>query len=309
MATKGKERVVSESKGFKLYCGFTEVKSILAINPTLEEKAKLYNFEVGEDDEEIEYVGVNGNGNAKLTLDFYLESHDENIPAIRHRIYLEDEEIEIEDETTGKTKTKYINQVGQTSTVFDESELGTWFTDFQVWDDDGKKFVSTGEKKSYRKCLKGEDKLILFMRECLNKLEVDKDPECEISYDFKKLFNGDVKELWADVNGPMFNPFTVMVQVKASSKDPDKNYQELYLPNNSFGIPSLKADSLKYIKVGAFPKGYLRNRWNKYLENLKGKYGPEGFAPIEEIREWKGEKAGAGNEEKAEEVTATNGGY
>jgi hypothetical protein len=285
MSAKGSkiEQKVGSGEGVQLVCGLGLVESVVAINPTNAEKAKLFGYELDEERDEIEYVSENENSKAKLAMDVYYRLQGVEAPR-KQRFFLENEPIEFEDENDGKTKFKFVNQVGQIATAEDESDLGDWFTEFQEWDKEERKFVKIGEKKTFRKCLRGEDTLMRFMREALA-LNYEL-PSADLSYNYKKLFAGNTKEFLTDLQGDLFRKFVVMTQVTTKEGEGGEvnNYEKLWLPNNNFGVPTLPEEAMKYINNGCkFPTGFMGKRWKKYKETYE-KYAPQGFAPLEPVR-------------------------
>ncbi len=283
MGAKGEIKTSRQGEGIQVLCGFALVDSIVAINPTNAQKAKMFGFEEDDEREEPKYVGETEDGDAKLSLDIYFKLGNGDGSIRKHRFFLENVPIEFEEEKDDEKvqKTKYVNQVGQIVAVEDGTDLPQWFTEFQKWDDDVKKFVPTGEKKTYRKCLKGEDGLMRFLREALNiNYEL---PTADLAYNYKKLFKGDVKELLLDLQGDLFRKFVVETQV-TTSQDGTEHYEKLWLPNNNFGVPTLPEECIKYINNGCrFPTGFLGKKWKKYKETYE-KWPPTGYAPLEPIR-------------------------
>ena len=309
MAAKGsKLEQKSGGEGIQLVCGLGLIEEVVAINPTNAEKAKLFGYELDDDREETEYVTKNDNGKEKLNLDIYYNIQGVEAPR-KQRFFLENEAITFEDDNDdNKVKFKFVNQVGQIATAEDESDLGDWFTEFQEWDKEEKKFVKIGEKKTFRKCLKGEDTLMRFLREALSiNYEL---PSADLSYNYKKLFTGNVKELLTDLQGDLFRKFVVMTQVTTKdSDDGDVNhYEKLWLPNNNLGVPTLPEEAMKHINNGCkFPTGWMGKKWKKYKETYE-KYAPQGFAPLEPVRPYDdSEDVSAGTGAKKEPKKAVAG--
>lgn len=298
MGAKGEIKVSKQSEGFQQLCGLALIEEIVAINPTKEEKAKLFGYDLNDDAEDIVYTGKNDDGKDKLDLDIYFRISGD-FPVRKQRFFMENTFIEFEDEETGVVKHKYVNQVGQTTVVEEGADLPDWFTHFQEWDDDQKKYVNIDETKTTRRCLKGEDGLMRFLREALS-INYES-PSADLAYNYKKLFTGNVKEFLSDLQGDLFRPFIVMHQV-TTSQDGENFYEKLYLPNNNFGVPTLSAEMMKFIQNGnKFPKGRLKKKWDKYVVNHTN-YPPVGYAPLEPVRVYdSSEDVAAGNSSKKEE--------
>lgn len=285
MAVKGevKSEVVFTND---LFCGFVKIEEVLSVNPTAKERAELMGYEFDEEKhKEPEYTGESDEGNSKVDLVFYLRGHNKEMKPLTHRVSLENKEIVFKDEGAGTEKYKWINQLGQTFVCFEESELPGWFTNFQAWNDLERKFEPTEHKKHWRKALIGEDKLALFVREALGKVNQN-DPDGEISFNMKQLFKGNVKELLQDLRSEYFVPFVTLVHV-STNKEGDKQYQNLYIGSNTFQVPSLPFDALKFIRNGCNFPGKLKKRWDKWKEDAeKPSYGATGFYAYEEIRKY-----------------------
>lgn len=293
------ENKSGSGEAMQVYCGLDVIENIVAINPTNAQKAKMYGFELDEEREEVEYTGTNEEGDEKLSLDIYYTLRGAETPR-KHRFFLENTPIEFEDEATKEVKYKWVNQVGQIATAATKEELGAWFTDFQKWNNDEKQFENTGEKKTFRKCIKGEDGLMRFLREALN-INYNL-PSADLAYNYKKLFSGNVKELLVDLQGDMFRPFVVMTQVTVKDgEDGEKYFEKLWLPNNNFNAPTLPEEAMKHINNGCkFPTGWMGKKWKKYKETYES-YPPAGFAPLESLRPYdSAEDVAAGNETKKE---------
>lgn len=282
-------------EGFQQLVGLGLIDSIVAINPTNAEKAKIFDYELDEERDEIEYVSKNDEGKAKLALDVYYKLANGDFPVRKHRFFLENTPaVSVDDD--GTEKQVWVNQVGQTMKIESdkgEEDLPDWFTDFKEWDKTKEEYVTTGEQKSVRRAFKGEDMLMRFLREALN-LNYNH-PSTALEYNYKKLFAGNVKELLSDLQGELFRKFVVMTQVNvATSADGDKYYEKLWIPNNNFGVPTLPEDAMKCINNGCkFPSGFLGKKWKKtnkageivggYLKSYTD-YPPAGFAPLEPVR-------------------------
>lgn len=295
MAAKGeKKESKGTGEGIQLYCGLGLVEEIVAINPTNEQKAKIYGYEADDSKEEVEYTGKNDEGDEKLSLDIYYRLQGVETPR-KHRFFLENCPIEFEDkENEDKKLFLWVNQVGQLAKAASKDELSDWFTEFQEWDKNAEKFIKTGEKKIFRKCLKGEDGLMRFLREALN-INYEKS-SASLDYNYKKLFAGNVKELLVDLQGELFRKFVVMTQITSKEGEEGVNhYEKLWLPNNNFGVPTLPEEAMKHINNNCkFPKGWLSKKWEKkkdgeliggYLYSYT-KYPPTGYAPLEPLKEY-----------------------
>jgi len=300
MGAKGtvqEERVFSD---FKRHVGLVEINKIVALNPTISERNKLYGKEDGDDDKEIEYVSETDEGDAKLHLDFYYTTTNEELGVKRHRITLIDREKKNKD----GNKVQVINQLGNTSWVPlmedgkpDVSVLLDWFTQFTEKD--------TGKvlgKKDVRVAIEGEELLFTFLR-ALFKFNMSH-PDADIRYDYKKMFKGNVKELKNDVfNEEITKPFIGLLMVE-TSEDGEKQYEKL------FGKAFFKGGMMKFINNGAkFASDWDKKEWKRFTEAITGEYGAKGFYILEQAREYNKEDDLAASNTTKKEVEADSSDY
>jgi hypothetical protein len=173
----GKKRESNNLPEFTKKVGLFEAK-VIAVNPTAEEYKDILGMELKEDSKAIEYLGESQDGNKTLRLDFWLEEI-KNKDKFKVTFFLENK---IRDNKDG-TKRQYINAVGTTSWADDENNLLSWFT-----------------ARDYRVAFVGEEELYEFMKVWLGNLDY-KDAETTLQLDFKKLINGNVRDIKAQING------------------------------------------------------------------------------------------------------------
>lgn len=223
--------VQGKVKEFTKKTGFWEGE-VIAVNPDREQLSKLLGQEVEKD---IEYLGTDDAGNKKLSLVFWLrESRPEG--ALRSvRFFLKD----IERENKDKTKMQYINEVGVTSWADDTANLPDWFS-----------------KRDYRVAHEGEEEVYNFMNAWLNKLDT-RDASTVLSFDWKKLINGNVKDISSEIKGEYSGTVTCLNVVRVAEKDGEtKEYEQVY--NRNF----LPGYIMKHIKAKKID-GAVLEAWNK----------------------------------------------
>lgn len=232
MAIKGdkqKELVFVRKIGFGLF-------KALAINPESNEEIKKLGFYVKDTEKDPVYVDKSKEGNERVRLEYYMEEVNtgykwtetfflENIPSLSK---------ENGDEPRKK---EFINITGQTYWCLGEAELP-------------EKFKESGD---YHQAIKGESLLLDFLKKLYN-LEW----KAEISYNMKKFFNGNFKELRDDMGSAenIIIPLTIKVDEDAETNE-IKEYQSSF-------------------------KAYARGAEYKFV-NLKGTLGWT-EADIEEIK-------------------------
>jgi hypothetical protein len=239
--------------------------SIIAINPTEKEYTELFQEEPEEIKYTWEYKGVRN-----VKLDFYLKSPQEDI--FKYSIYLKDEE------KVSKTgKNLYINCIGNTQWVEDESQLWESFTTFEKilsWENGRPKDKKIIGSKDYHPCKIGEDDLLHLLSIVQN---IDPyNPESNVFLDLDKLFEGDYTELKSKITDK--NPFHLIALAYVNNEGEQKIWKE-FLP----------VEMLREINVGSFSKTNQRI-FNSYKKNIENEYGGiEGTYILSKMREMKDE--------------------
>jgi len=233
MAVQGKVRENNfESKEIRV--GFVE-GNVLCVNPTMEEFSDILGMELKEDSKAAEYLGESKDGNTTLRLDFWFEDVKTGIKD-KITFFLEDKDRENKE----GTKKQYINNVGASTWSDDEENLPDWF-----------------KKSDYRVAKQGEAEFYEFAKFWLAGLDT-KDGG-ELSFSWKPLMKGNVKEIKEQVGGDFQKTVGLLLEVKTVDKDGEtKNYQSVY--NKGFIYPS----DMKFFRLVDYSKEEL-------LENLKKK--------------------------------------
>lgn len=243
---------------FQRHIGFVRVDKIVAVNPTLEERAKLFGSVPKEDAEEIVYASNDDEGNQKIRIDIFF-STTPDVGIKRHSITM------VNKERTNKegTKNQYINQVGVCTWPDAEGNLQKWFKNFT------NKQNEILASKTYRKALKGEELLFTFIRALFR--QRDSDVKKEISFNYKKFFAGNVKELRDDVmNTDVTQPFIGLLQVETSD-DGSKKYEKL------FAKAFLPSDMYERLSTLNFSSNYQKRIWEKFKKEVEEPYGAHGY--------------------------------
>lgn len=268
MALKGKAKEKKEFGARELFVGFASVR-VAAINPTRAELAKLLGSEGGEEKDEFKYLDEDKDGNTRLRLAFWLYD-EENDKYFVQGITLTDEErkskdgkkVQIINSTCGTSWVPFQeNAKGELTDEAEESLIQDWFLQFT---DKDKNVIG---KKRWRKALRGEEELGIFLRTWLNMQW--NDPDTEVMVDTKKLFQENLKELRSMIGSEEFsNQFVILTGVRTSEEDPTKKYQEI------FKKAYLPAGFMRYIKAGnKMPSEYTKKAWKKFTDEVKDQYG------------------------------------
>jgi hypothetical protein len=298
MSVKGKTR----NTDFTRHVGLFEVRGVVALNPTLEEKASIYGSEVGEEATELEYISDDKEGYQRARFDFYFGTYP-NVGIKRHSILMTNKQRRSvkklgDDEIV---KYQFINQLGQTTWSDDEGNLPDWFTNFTKKDKKTNSRDILGPKK-VRIAIEGEELLMNFLRGLYNL--ADNDPSAEISYDYKEFFKGNFKELKEDVLTNVKNsPFTALLTVETSD-DRLKQYEKVY------GKMFLPSGILKNVNNGAkFGDDWTKKLWEKFEDEVTGEYGPRGYFTLDEVHEYDKTLDPAASDVSDESITPANAKY
>lgn len=302
MITGGKKEV-KQSFEHKKYVGFFRGK-VVAVNPTRQELNKMFGIEDKDTDKEIEYTGdKEGTDTARIT--FWIKTDDKTPIYLSYNINLKDE---IRRNKAGD-KIQLINSIGDTAWPeadanddYDEAELFDnfkAFTNVTMWQlpngEESEKWAKGAKpaqggveviaKKKYRPALVGEADLLDFIKVWLSRLELKKniDPNepPSILLNMKKLFAGNFKELTSQVEGDFDDlPFVGLAYVEVDKDDPTKQYQKVY---RHF----LPGTIMKYINNGCkMGDKFHQEQWDKFMNEVEGEYGPNGFYVLEPIKEY-----------------------
>jgi hypothetical protein len=218
---KQKERVFSKKVGFGLF-------KLIGFNPETTEDIKALGFYVKDDARDPEYIDASVDGNQRMRLDFYMEEVN---TGYKHKetFFMENTpSLSKENETNGvkePRKKEFINITGQTSWVFNDLQLSEKFS-----------------AMDYHQALKGESILIDFIKKLLN-LEW----QAEITYNFKKFFNGSFKELADDlaIAETIIIPLTIKHKENPENPDEIQEFQssfKAYANGKDYKFVNLKGD-------------------------------------------------------------------
>lgn len=242
---------------------------VVAVNPDAEEYKDILGMELKEDSKATEYLGKGQSGNKTLRIDFWLEEV-KNKEKFKVTFFLEDAIKENKDHT----KKQYINAVGMCSWADDVNNLQEWFT-----------------KREYRPAFIGEEDLYNFLRTWLGNLDL-RDAESTLQIEWKKLMNGNVRDLKQLIGGEFVTNVVALATVKSVIKeDETKQYQAVY--NKAF-LPAYSLKNfrlLDYSSTGEINK--LRTKKSKDLKpherfvlNVTGEYGCKDFFTFKDLKDY-----------------------
>lgn len=236
---KGKVR---ENADFTRETGFFEGE-VIAINPEKAELEKLLGTEIEGEVEYLSTEDIDGKIINRAQIVFWVKDVITNKlrPA---RFFLKDlnrtNSITEEEREKGDKvdKKQYINSVGVTTWTDKVENLPDWFT-----------------QRSYRIAKVGEEELYNFIQSWLNKLDRF-DADTSLSFDFKKLISGDVRDLKEQMKGEYDGTITCLVTVRKVSKEgeEDKFYEQIYSRKFMPGFvwqKRLKENKVKHVPVDA----------------------------------------------------------
>jgi len=196
---------VREIKEYEKQIGLFEA-NIVAVNPSREELEKLLGVELEKDPEYLKEDSKDGA--QTLSLAVWLKEVVKG-GLFKVQFYLKDTDRVNKDET----KHQYINSIGDTSWADSEENLPTWFNE---------------GGRTFRFAHVGEEELYRFLRSWL-KVET-RDPDAKLEFEWKKLMRGNVKEI-SDMIGSVYAQSIVALATIATSKDGEKEYQQVYNRN------------------------------------------------------------------------------
>jgi hypothetical protein len=265
---KKREQMVFENKDFAKKVGLFEAK-VIAVNPDIEEYKEVLGMELKDDSKAIEYLGESRDGNKTLRLDFWLEEAKAK-EKLKLTFFLENKIKENKDQT----KKQYINSVGTCSWASDPNDLASWFT-----------------TREYRPAFVGEEELYNFLRTWLGNLDY-RDAETVLELDWKKLMNGNVRDIKSQIDGEWCTSVVSLATIKTVEKDGEmKEYQGVY--NKAF-LPSYNIKSFRLVDYNS-PRiqAALRDKKSKDLKpherfvvNVTGEYGCKDFYILKDMKDY-----------------------
>lgn len=266
---QGTKRETTTSE-FKKKVGIFEGK-VVAVNPDAEWYANN-GIELKEGSKATEYLGQSSSGNRTVRIDFWLK--EVNTGQLFKAGYFLEEKIAT---TADGTKTWFINSKGNTSCATGEEDLKDWFT-----------------SSDYRIAYSGEKELYNFMKTWLRDLGPSKDTgDYSLSLDFKKLMNGNVREIEQQINGEYAT--NVVMAAVINTKEVDgvpKEYQKVF-------NKAVTADfNMKYFTNKTYSEEYLdklREReakkekfkgYEKFIIEIVGAYGCKDFYSLKPLHDY-----------------------
>ena len=180
-AKKTERIAIQENSNFKKMYGIGEFR-VLAVNPTKKELNKIYAKENSSEDVEIEYAGVNENGDKYTRINFILETigADNGIRSLN--FFLEDSDRK----NNEGNKYQFLNLQGKTSWAEEESKLPAWFTKKQ-----------DGSSIEVKKAKIGEADLYTFLKCWLSQHDWYNNAGF---FEIKNILKGNVKEISENIN-------------------------------------------------------------------------------------------------------------
>ena len=269
----GKKRESTQLPEFTKKVGLFEAK-VIAVNPTAEEYKDILGMELKEDSKAIEYLGESRDGNKTVRIDFWLEEI-KNKDKFKVSFFLENK---FRDNKEG-TKNQYINSVGTTTWAQDENDLQAWFTG-----------------RDYRKAFVGEEELYEFMKTWLGNLDY-KDKETTLQLDFKKLLNGNVRDIKLQIDGEWSTNVVALATIVTKEKDGEtKEYQGIY---NKMFLPSYAMKQFRNVDYSKNPQLVAsivkksskdcKGIHEKFINKVAGEYGCKDFYILKELKEYNAE--------------------
>lgn len=266
----GKKRESTQLPEFKKKVGLFEAR-VIAVNPTIEEYKDILGIELKEDSKAALYLGETDDKKKKLRLDFWLEEIKSK-DKLKVTFYLEDRIRESKD---GRKK-QYINVVGTTSWADDPNNLLDWFV-----------------KREYRVAFSGEEELYEFMKVWLGNLDY-KHSATTLQLDWKKLMNGNVRDIKSEINGEWCTNIVAMATIVTKQKDGEtKEYQGVY---NRMFLPTYALAQFRNIDYTKSPElvsniarkkyGECKSIHEKFINKISGEYGCKDFFILKDAKEY-----------------------
>jgi hypothetical protein len=263
-----RESVQFEEKDFPKKVGLFEAR-VIAVNPTREEYADILGRQLSEESKATNYLGTSKDGNSRLRLDFWLEEV-KSAEKFKLTFFVEQKEKENRD----GTKKQYINNVGRCTWADSPNNLPSWF-----------------KERDNRVAYVGEEDLYNFLRSWLSLIDFSK-KSATLEVEFKKLMNGNVKELKEQINGEWDTNVVALATIH--SKETEEGTKEFQTVYNKAFMPSY---SMKAFRLVDYNKpetvSGLRQKGSKDLKpherfvlNVTGEYGCKDFYTFQELKDY-----------------------
>lgn len=268
----------------KLFTGFT-TGNVIAINPTKEELAEMYGYELKSDAKDQVYEGKTQDQNDYVDIIFYIQSHDPSKTIFNVRYRLINKPVI----SSNGDKKQFVNQNGEHAWVDSEENLKSWFTTYE--DFKTKQLITSDNegsltgKRKVRVAIQGEADLYNFVKAWLGGANF-KSERTNIFVDIDKLFRDPDtyiektyrSQIKAGDEGYARN-IAFMTYVGMSEKDGQtKMFQNVY------------KDIISAYNYKKFSFAITTNDWtkdkivSKWYEQVTGKYGCNGAYTLTPIQ-------------------------
>lgn len=268
-AVQGPKR---ELKEFTKKTGFFEGQ-VVCFNPDREALEKLLGTQIEKDPE---YLSTDEDGNTKLRVSVWIKNVDggemRNVNFFLRNVVRENSVKEGENKTK---KTQFINEVGTTTWADEEDNLPDWF-----------------KERPYRPAREGEEEFYNFMTNWLSELDLRK-PDARLSFDWKKLMKGNLKEVSEQIQGEYAKNIVCLVCIRAVTKDGEvKEYEQIY--NRGFlpgfvmkQIRSRTISDAELIENARLTDKKKRSMLQKFVLNITdSKFGIKDHYTLRELQDY-----------------------
>lgn len=230
MSIKGKAR---EQKEFVKKTGFFEGE-VISINPDREKLEKILGITLEKDPEYLSKEEKDGKEIVKCSIVAWIK--DVKTGELRNiRFFLKN----VPKENKDKTKRQYINDIGMTTWSDTEDNLQKWF-----------------KERPYRVAHEGEEELYNFAVTWLSKLDT-RDAETVLSFDWKKLMEGNVKEISSQIGGEYCGSICCLVTMRTVDKEGQPmEYEQVY--NKEF----LPGYTIKQVRMRKIDESFIESARN-----------------------------------------------
>ena len=265
MAVNGNQK--TQTSNFTPKIGFF-CAEVLGVNLSNQELKELgFYVKEGEEDKEKEYTGEK-EGVQTVRLEFALKDVNDETFKVKRAFFLENEVRKNKDGNL----TMWINSQGRCSWSINEDSYVGINSQYDVY------FTGTDNSLEPRKALKGEEELMLFMRNIFSTM--DWKSGATLSYNVKKWFNGNFDEINKDLKTDFAGTVIVNNTIKVKETDEGEKHVESFY-NKAFAPGSY----WKFLNnKGEFKQSDVE-AIQKRIENNKGKKGKDRsyVNPLEEM--------------------------
>lgn len=268
MAITGKIKTEGTGSSYTKSYGLAAYE-ILGVNLSNKELKELGFYVKDEElDQDREFVKER-DGVATVMLEFVAKSVGSNSKLRKFAFYLENKNARNSEEKE-RALYKFINDQGKTAwstTPATYTALSPQYAHY---------FTGADDDFNPRPAKRGEEEFMLFMRNCM---AINYKEGGTISYNVKKLFNGNFKELQADLETDFLSTILVATTIKVKeTEDGIKEYESFY--------PYAFAPGSYYKAVaskGEFTQNDI-NAIHEKIANNKAKVGKKQWVtPLEEL--------------------------